>query len=314
VARFCRARQPYCQGATPVPQIALLYSTASHYREFNGLFNRDLSRLSGTLQALLEGQQTVDVVSEHVLAKHMAEYPLIVVGECDYLDPAFKRQLSGYAENGGHLLLIGPQAASLFASELGVILAGAPPQPRYLAWNGSLLATEAQPLEHALDARVRIFGRLHVSNDVPSDSQPAATIIPLGKGMLAATYFSFSHGYLKDRSPQMRAFLNDLTRQLFPTPMVEVKGSADVDVSVNRLHGKLAVNLVNTSGQHWDTKKPLIEFIGPVGPLEITIRATAKPAKITLQPEGQPLAFEYRDGVARLTLPRLEIHSILVVE
>jgi len=58
----------------------------------------------------------------------------------------------------------------------------------------------------------------------------------------------------------------------------------------------------------------LVDSLEPVGLLEITIHATAKPPRITLQPEGQPLAFEYRDGVARLTLPRLEIHSILVVE
>jgi hypothetical protein len=96
--------------------------------------------------------------------------------------------------------------------------------------------------------------------------------------------------------------------------MVEVKGSPDVDVSVNRLHGKLAVNLVNTSGQHWNQEKPLFDSIAPVGPLEIAIRATAKPAKITLQPEDQPLAFDYRDGLARLTVPRLEIHSIVLVE
>ena len=96
--------------------------------------------------------------------------------------------------------------------------------------------------------------------------------------------------------------------------MVEVKGSADVDVCVNRLHGKLTVNLVNISGPHWDTKKPLMESIEPVGPLEIAIRAPTKPARVTLQPEGQALAFEYREGVARLAVPRLEIHSILVIE
>jgi hypothetical protein len=97
-------------------------------------------------------------------------------------------------------------------------------------------------------------------------------------------------------------------------PMVEVKGSPNVDVSVNHLHDKLSINLVNTSGAHWDTKKPLFESIEPVGALEITMRATTKPAKITLQPAGQPLAFTYRDGLSKLTVPRLEIHGIVVVE
>ena len=44
VAKFCRARQAVCHRAEPVPQVALLYSTAAHYREINGLFHRDLSR------------------------------------------------------------------------------------------------------------------------------------------------------------------------------------------------------------------------------------------------------------------------------
>ena len=314
VARFCRARQPFCQGAVPVAQVALLYSTASHYREINGLFNRDLSRLNGTLQALLESQQVVDVVGEHVLARQMADYPLIVVGECDYLEPAFKQQLVRYVENGGNLLAVGPQAAALFATELDVTF-GAPERgTRFLAAGGTFVPTRDQTPTPALGARAKPAGLLHSTNDARSATQPAASIAALGKGKIAATYFSFSRGYLNQRSPQMRAFLSGLVKQLFAEPLVEVKGSPDVDVSVNRLQGKLAVNLVNTSGAHWDTKKPLMDSITPVGPLEISIRAAARPAKITLQPEGQALAFVYQDGAARLTLPRLEIHSIVVVE
>ncbi len=66
VAAFCRARQALCHRAVPVPQVALLLSTAGHYRRINGLFNRDLGRLAGTLQALLESQHCVDVVGEHL--------------------------------------------------------------------------------------------------------------------------------------------------------------------------------------------------------------------------------------------------------
>jgi hypothetical protein len=314
VARFCRARQPFCQGAKPVAQIAFVYSTASHYREINGLFNRDLSRLNGTLQALVESQQTVDVVSEHALAGQMSEYAAVVVGECDYLEPAFKQQLIRYVEGGGNALLVGPQVASLFAAELGVSLDGAQAEQRCLASGEALVPTRDQTRTARLESKAQPVGQLHAANDVNSAAQPAASITHLGQGRIAATYFSFSRGYLNQRSPQMRSFLNDLVRQLFPRPMVEVKGSPDVDVSVNRLRGKLAINLINSSGPHWDQQKPVFDSISPVGPLEIAIRTTTKPAKITLQPEDQALVFEYRDGVARLTVPRLEIHSVIVVE
>jgi len=314
VARFCRERQAICHHAVPVPQVALLYSTASHYREINGLFNRDLSRISGTLQALLESQLSVDVVSEHHLAANMAHYPLIVVAECDSLEPAFQQDLVKYVKDGGNLLIAGPRAASLFASELGVTLDRAQHEPRYLAHEGHLTATRDMTQTVKLAPEAQAFGQLHVSNDAGSASQPAASVTALGKGKIAATYFSFSRGYLAGRSPQARAFLNDLARQLFPAPMVEVKGSSNVDVSVNRLKDKLTVNLVNTAGAHWDRDNPLFDSIAPVGPLQVTIRGQSKPSKVTLEPGAQTVEYEYRNGEIHLTVPTLAIHSVIVVQ
>ena len=261
----------------------------------------------------------MDVASEHILAKRMAEYPLIVVGECDYLEPAFKQQLVRYVENGGSLLLIGPDAAALFASELGVVLQAGAHETQYLGWGGMLIPTSGPTRTARLESKAQPFGQMQIggqpiTNNASLPMQPAASITALGKGRIAATYFSFSRGYLNQRSPPMRAFLNNLTHQLFPKPLVEIKGPADVDVSVNHLRGKLAIHLINTSGPHWDMEKPLIDSIVPVGPLEIAIRAKTKPAKMTFEPEGQPLAFDYQDGVARLTVPRLDIHRIIVVE
>jgi hypothetical protein len=46
----------------------------------------------------------------------------------------------------------------------------------------------------------------------------------------------------------------------------------------------------------------------------VTIRATARPARITLAPSGRALAFDYRDGQVRLTVPTVPIHEIVVVE
>lgn len=314
VAAFCRARQPFCQGATPVPQIALLYSTASHYREMNGLFNRDLSRLAGTLQALVESQQVVDVVGEHSLVPRLAKYPLVVVGECDTLEPAFRQQLVHYVEEGGNLLIIGPEAASLFAESLDVTLGESQQQPRYLAAASGLVAVKGRTREAKLGSRAEARGKLHAANDAGSEAQIAASVARLGKGRIAATYFPFSGGYLEGRSQVYRGFLSEITRQLFPAPQVEVKGSPDVEVAVSRLRGGLAIHLVNTSGAHWDAQKPLIESLEPVGPLDVAIRTPTKPSRITLQPEGKALAFEYRDGVARLAVPRLEVHGILIVE
>jgi hypothetical protein len=48
--------------------------------------------------------------------------------------------------------------------------------------------------------------------------------------------------------------------------------------------------------------------------LEITIRAQKAPAKVTLEPGSQPLQFQFSGTELHLTLPRLEIHSAIVVQ
>jgi len=314
VAKFCRARQTLCHHAEAVPQVALLFSTAAHYRKINGLFSRDNARLEGTLRALLEGQQSVEVLAEHHLAGRLAEYPLIAVPEWEYLEPQFKGQLVAYVKAGGNLLLIGPKTAAMFAPELGVTLEAKPSAsgPVYLAHGGSVAATRGVVQPVKLGAKAAPFGRLHQTKDVASASQPAASIARLGRGRIAAVYFAFGQDYREAPTQVARRFLNDLVRQLFPAPLVEVAGSSDVDVCVARNHGKLLVNLVNTAGPH--RTQSILDSIPPVGPLTVTIRQPAKPAKVTLEPAGQPLAFEYRDGLLRLTVPQVAIHEVVSVQ
>jgi alpha-L-fucosidase len=311
VAGFCRARQAACHGAVPVPQVAVLYSTADHYRRSDGLFPRDLSEIQGTLQALLESQWSVEVLGEHGIAGRMAEYGLIVVPECRFLEPAFKAELLAYATGGGSLLLIGPPSAQMFRTEVGVALGEALQEPVFISHGGAVAAIQGRAVAARPEAKAEPFGRLQAGKEAGAPSWPAASIASLGKGKIAATYFPFSRGYLAGRPAPARAFLDDLARRLFPKPIVEVKGSPDVDVAVSRIGGRLAVNLVNTAGPH--AAAPIIDSIPPVGPLEVKIRVGEKPAAIVLEPGGGTLPFEYSDGEARVELPRLEIHAVLVV-
>lgn len=313
VAKFCRARQAICHRAEAVPQVGLLYSTANSYRRTRSLFSPDHTPIDGMLQGLLESQWPVEVLSEHQLDGRLREYPLLVVPECEYLEPNFREDLVAYVRDGGNLLLIGPQSAALFQPELGVRLAGEPDsRPQQLAHGGAMAATKGPVQAVELPAAARPFGRLQASTDAHAPSQPAASLIGLGKGTIAATYFSLGQTYLGTRSPVVRQFTADLARQLFPSPVVEVKGSPDVEVHIARNHGRLLVNLINTSGPH--QTEPILESVAPVGPLEVAIRQAAKPARVTLEPAGGPLPFEYREGSVRLVIPKLEIHEVIVLE
>lgn len=318
VARFCRERQPFCHRAEPVPQIALLYPAESAYRKFRRPFSPwagELDGMKGVLQMLLDKQFSADVQMDHQIRNRMGQYPLIVLPEWDFLNESLRQDLLAYVRDGGNLLLIGPQTAALFAKELGVDFDGAKvdAQFRFLSHRGWMAPVPTAGMFSQLASGTKTFGRIYEGNDPVGSSSPAASIVNVGKGRIGAIYFNLGERYLYSRASLPAEFLCDMVRELFPLPMVEVKGGF-TEVVINRVGGKLAVNLINLAGPHEDRQALVFDAVPPVGPLEIRIRQATRPARIMLEPGHKSLEFQYRDGMAFLTLPRLEIHSVLLVE
>ncbi len=318
VAKFCRARQKICHGAQAVPQIGLIFSGDAFYRKIPKLFspwNGYIEEMEGILQNLLESQHSVEVLMEHHLYGRMHEYPLLVVPEWRYLGAKLKRELREYVRNGGNLLLIGPDAAAMFKKELRVRFIGkAEKKGQYIEHDGFLAAMCTESQRVSLKPGAKAFGKLYSRNNFKCETQIAASIARYGKGRIAATYLNFGERYVNATTPTARRFLDALVRELFPNPMVEVTGSKYVDVAVNCIDGKLAINLVNTAGPHHDRTIHVFDEIPPVGPLAVTISMPKRPRKITLEPAGTALPFTFSKGKVSVEVPRLEIHDIMVVE
>ena len=325
LARFCRERQALCHKAEPVPQIALLYSGSAFYKActkvFGGWDVEALKGLKGILAMLLESQCVVEICMEHHLTGRMAEYPLIVVPEWETLDPTFRDELSAYVKNGGSLLVIGARALALFQTELDVKLEGDTQgqERRYLEhedWLGVLL-TRFQTA--TLGSRAKAYGLTHAQNEFPPapgdpTGQAAAVVSSYGKGKIAGVLFDMGGFVLRGGNSVCRRFLKSLVDQLFPDPVVRVTGSSCVDVTLARKAGKLCVNLLNTAGPHSDPDVFVFDEVPPVGPLQIRVRAAAKPRAVTLEPGGRKIAWSWQSGAVTATLDRLEIHDILSIE
>ncbi|MGL6193813.1 MAG: hypothetical protein ACRC2T_03215, partial [Thermoguttaceae bacterium] len=121
-AKFCRERQKFTHKSETVPQIAVLFSTDALYKKTNRVFapvwDTSLSGVKGTLNALLNSQYSVDLLSECHLTGRMKDYPLIVVPEWEYISPDFVKELCEYVTQGGSLLVIGERTGELFASDI----------------------------------------------------------------------------------------------------------------------------------------------------------------------------------------------------
>jgi len=316
-AQFCRARQPWCQDVTGVPQIGLILSQEALYAKTNRLFggfDRELTPLKGILQNLLASQYVVDIVAEHHL-KDINKYPLLVYPEWETITPDFKRKLLDYVSQGGKLLLIGPNSSALFKDELNVTQKALPEVKNngleYNQWIAELMSLSQGVIP---GKGVKSFGKYYSAINMEGPSEIAATITPFGKGEIAAIHLEMGKASQIRFAPVHRDFLAALVKEIFPNPMVTVKGSHYVDVTLNKKGGALILNLVNAAGPHDNEKVMAFDEIPPVGPLDIAVRLAQKPGKVMLQPDNVPVSYTYRDGTINFTLHQLKIHELIVIE
>jgi hypothetical protein len=316
LGHFVQARRAFCKGAIPVPQVAILYSGATHERETQNIFtNGGLERIKGITTALLDGQQAVEIKMEHHLHGNMQQYPLIVIPEWDWLADSLRNELLSYVSRGGRLLVIGAEATRLFEKEAGIRLEGhaAVNKMQYLGYDKDMAAIQGdyQPVE--LLAGTRSFGMLYDQQDLRFSSRPAASIADYGKGQIACVFANMGENYQNNTSSLERDFLNGLVGELFTTPMVSVSGSHLVHLAVNRLGTKRVIHLINTAGQHANRNFYSYDEIPAVGPLTVRIKMN-KPVRLMLQPENKPLPFRYEKGEVMVKLPELRIHSMIVAD
>ncbi|GAA4412628.1 hypothetical protein GCM10023187_40050 [Nibrella viscosa] len=317
LARFCRARQAYCHKATPVPQVALLYSTTGYkhvtpnvYRPWNGEHNA----MRGILDLLLYNQLPTEILMEHHLTGRMQQYPLIVIPEWAKLEPTFRDELVQYARNGGNLLVVGSDALQNFREVLGVQTGEVTTGASYIGLPNQITGISSAYQAFTPLAGTRTVGGVYHNGDMRAYVGPAASIAPLGKGQIAALYLNLGDAYQKRETVQLRNLFAAVVREAFPNPMVQVAGSKKVHVAVNRKDNRLLVNLINMTGSHANKAVHTIDDTEPVGPLTVTVKSAQRPKRILVQPGNQPTSFTYQSGIISVKIPKLDIHSILQVD
>ena len=315
LSAFCRERQSFCHKATAIPQIALLFPTLSYQRNSNSAFSGPPDKLQGTLNALLDNQYAVEILMEHHLTGKMNRYPLIVIPECDYLEPSLLTELRTYLKNGGNILVLGTETAGIFTRELGIESANKSEEKAMFISAANRLGSILSPLlEVKLLPESQPLANIYTVNDYTYKSETvAASIRQVGKGKIAAIYFNAGSAYSQYKTPVIRDFIAETITQLSPQQMVEVTGSHLVHVAVNKLNGKTLINFINVAGEHTNQSAIGYDQVPPLHDLNINIKTAHKPSKIVLQPEGKELEFTYKNGQSTLLLPRLEIHSILEI-
>jgi hypothetical protein len=315
IAGFCRERQPYCFKTKAVPQIALLYPSVSYQKSAAVPYSRPLGMLQGTLNALLDNQQAVEIIMEHNLTGKMDRYPLIIIPECNYLETSFTEELRNYVRNGGNLLIIGSETAAMFQPELGIASSEKKARSEaFILAAGRIGAVKSDLLSVKLSGGAKPLSVFYKGSDMqyPSD-EISSSVNSYGKGKIAGIYFNAGTAYTEAKTPVIRDFLDKTLQQLFTDEMVEVTGSHLVHVAVNTAKDRLYVNLINVSGEHTNQTALAYDQVPAISNIKVAIGSAAKPSRILLQPGNQALEFDYRNGRSYLVVPELALYSIIEV-
>ncbi|MBC7349697.1 MAG: hypothetical protein H5U05_06970 [Candidatus Aminicenantes bacterium] len=318
VARFCRERQSLSFKSRTVPQVALLLSETSLWERMDRVFSPwagEYDELEGALQALLELHFSVDILAEHQLISRIKEFPLLVIPEVHRLEPDFQKEVVSFVENGGSLLLLGEKSARLFEPLLGVKMVGEPQQIT------AELATPAGPVslngrwQEVELAGAEPIGFRYPTRDFRRGQAIAATIASYGKGKVAAVYGPLALAFFRSHHPALRQFIGNLTQKLFPSPAVIVEAPPTVDVALRRTaDNRLTLHLLNRTGFPVPDRYNFIDYVPPVGPIQIKLALEEKPQKVLWMPEVTRLKWKWDKGYLYTTVPALHIHGILLVD
>ncbi len=320
VARFARARQPWCQDTDSVPQVAVLHA-ASHYYRHNGdllmaKWGNGHAAMTGALHALLENGCSVDILDEATLVERMAEYKVVVIPEQTNVPEPVRAALAAYVEAGGKVLLSGVNVAEDFATLAGVASAGDPVDGHFFLPVGREATTVAGPrrpvtLDGAETLLTVMKGQEPGFNDTDA---PIVTWHAVGNGQVVAVHGNLFTNFAGTHYPRTRALVGTLLDALNPDFTVTLDAPARLHLVLRRQPGRLIAHLVNTGASHpLSPTQVMVEDVPPVAPVTLRVKCDA-PKAVYLAPSMEGLGWEWKDGLLTVKVASVGIMDSVVIE
>jgi hypothetical protein len=330
-ARFARERREVCLGAESVGWTAVVDMLPKN-RWFD-------DNLLGTGKALIQLHRSPVFIDETSLTDDMS-YELIVLPEQLVVPAEAVQALESFVRRGGRLLTTGasinsPELQNLLgvrlaksgvADEAHMKLKGEGYAGVYAPWDHLELAeaeqfypayysSERETLK-SLPVNWSVAGLVDEENPQKAPF-PGATVRKLGKGVaihIPTDVFSvyWKYGYL-----DILSWLREIVNYLQPAPFFRTDAQSYVEVVLRRKQDSLLVHFINGSAgrdlSYVHTEDLFVDEIPALGPITCWIRCARRPENVTWEPEGKRTETSWQDGVLKVTLPRLEIHTCLKV-
>ncbi len=317
VADFCRQRQEASFRTTSIPQVALLMSSAAIEDRCDniGATWGTFDELVGVLHAMLELHYSVDILAEHQIGGRLREYPMVVAPDFDRFAAGMQEQLLAYVEKGGRLMLTGEKCARLFEPALGVKFEGQPKETAAVLASAKGMVSVNGVWQKVSLTTAEAVGQRFPINDTSKNGEIAATVNKHGKGTVGAIYGPVGPKFLRQHHPYLREFIGQVAARVWPEPDVMIDGPPCLDVSLRMMkQGQIAIHLLNRANVPTSIDYSLIDYVPPVGPVNVRLHLPEKPHAVQWVPGDKSLKWSWTDGMLKVIVPSVDVHGVIRVE
>lgn len=338
VYREVEKKEPWCEGATAVAEIAIL--TPEEFVQqrpaFHAKSERDQPATIGALRMLQELHREFDIIDA---ARDLSCYKLVILPDEVPVNDDLARKIERYLAGGGSILSshksgLAP-ASDRFASPLfGVKRNGdAPYSPDFIVPTGAmakglrpaphvmyLQGLEVEPLPGAeilATVEVPYFNRTwrHFCSHrhTPSSGQAGYPAIVQAGRCIHFIHPVFTQ-YQQNAPRWCRQLIANAIDLLVPEKLVETDGPTSMLIALNRQEKRsrhvlhLLHYIPERRGQAFDT----IEDIIPLNDVTVSV-ALEDVRSVRIVPEGRTLPFERFGQRVRFVVPRISGHCIVEI-
>ncbi len=319
VAAFCRKRRDACFDTTTASQAAVVYLSDHYYAHNRPLFNygEAVQPIEGALHALLETGRSTDVLTEEAALAHMGDYLLVVLPEQTRFSPEMIAALEAHARAGGCVLLSGAGLAAECPELVGVAAESEPIAGRvFLPVDG-----RAVPVSSGWQRVTPVAGEVWAcrmaqqepGKDMTDD--PVVTCRRVGAGAVIAVHGPLFNDYYLGHYPMLRRFIAGLVERAGLPWQVTLDAPARLELVQRRRGADLVLNLINRgAGEALSPQRVIVEELPPVMDVTLRVSRAAAPQSVVTIPADPAATWRHADGVLEIRVPRVDVHTAIVVK
>lgn len=341
--RRVEAVEPYCRGAKPVTEVAILLLPESQEALRGAQDSRGLVRIDSSIEgaaaalAALKHQwdgQTPD-------RDELARYKVVILPDRGILDAGMQAKLSAYLASGGRVLFthqatlhdgafalpnspvryLEPCPWTPSYMRLGEVLGASLPDSELVNYrNGTYVAPTdgAQALGEVWQPYFnRQPGKFSSHAQTPVDRPTGHPVGVLSAdGTIGYLYAAVFQGYREDGFYVYKEMVARMLERLLPEPLIRpgahVPAAMEISVLEQTTEKRRIVHLVNFQPQRRTTTNEFIEDAIPVHNVRFALRTGMVPDRVFLTPSGQEVPFLQDGAYCHVTVPEVNIHQMVV--